>query len=90
MKMGKKIQVVFKSIISRFVKSVCKRQMAYNANQRRRIDEALSYEMRTMPVYMLEERNATRESAMSMKYLHTQSYFVWSDRLKKVEAWANS
>lgn len=79
-----------KVLIAKLITILCKRQMAYNANQRRRIDEALSYEMRVMPVHWVEERNATRESAAEMKYLHTQSYFTWSDRLKRVEAWANS
>ena len=79
-----------KALIAKLLVAVCKRQMSYNANQRRRIDEALTYEMKAMPMHMITERQATRDSAAEMKYLHTQSYFTWSDRLKKVEKWANS
>lgn len=79
-----------KALIAKLLADVCKRQMAYNSNQRKRIDDALSYEMKNMPIHMVAERNATRESAFGMRYLHTQSYFIWSDRLKRVQTWANS
>ena len=77
-----------KALIAKLLVSICKRQIRYNQSQWQLIDTALSYEMRNMPVYMIQERVAMRANAFEMQRLHTQKRTTWSNRLNKIQQWA--
>ena len=78
----------FKIMIAKLLANICQRQIQYNQNQWQLIDAALSYEMRNMPVYMVQERVATRQNALEMQRLHTQKCVDWSKRLNRIQQWA--
>ena len=77
-----------KTLIAKVLANICQRQIRYNQNQWQLIDAALSYEMRNMPVYMVQERVEMRANAFEMQRLHTQKRTVWSNRLSKIQQWA--
>ena len=77
-----------KTLIAKLLANICQRQIQYNQDQWQLIDAALSYEMRNMPVYMVQERVATRQNALEMQRLHTQKRVDWSKRLSRIQQWA--